>query len=589
MSGPPEKAKRRATSKLIHSLLSNSPDALPYFGTFLNKVVFNIVMFHQLHGKADRACFEHVCRHALEDTFKWKSRSKGTVARPSDQSYQEAFCAHLTENYEPFASLSTKDQFLIILMTETEVPVFLEIKINNIPGRSIRLLEDRKLKFIELGEERILPSDINHGTLEKFFNSGVLGSHRGSAQKQPLANTSPPPAVNQTEPIVLIKEEVEDEQEKQPKPEPEIKSQPKSEPKPTQAQKDNRFTPYPSRNPQNKAAIQNEAIIRPEQKLSIEKKPNGLKSEKSANNATPASVLQALTSSGLNQRKIAETTGRASTKQFAQKFPNFVNFSTPPIRRLPSTSQPDINSYNQVGGPANLHPASLSSPAPVDRENREVTTIPSLVLQGLYSTPPIQVPAVTPLWFQGLSPPSRAGPAPLTAQAISPIPTTPAVSGSELRMKLTTMPSKMALSTSSPMLPTRKSYPTYIKKMHLLETLQAVAQYANLTQLQKDVEEDLVHIGLEHVIDVERVLVNLQVTITNLGMFSKNGTEGSDLMKYSKAFMLILYFAKQFDPLRHLASDGKVEKAKEENMESVIAVKEVEYQLNNLRRIFAYV
>ncbi|CAO4377476.1 unnamed protein product [Caenorhabditis nigoni] len=537
-------------------------------------------MFHQLHGKADRACFEHVCRHALEDSFKWKSRSKGIVARPSDQSYQEAFCAHLTESYAPFVSLSTRDQFLVLLMTETEVPVFLENKINNIPGRMINLSVGRKLGFIKLGEELILPSDINHQTLEKIFDSRVLGNDGGSAKRQLLTNTSPPPPVDQKEPIVVIKEVVEDEQEKQPKPEPEIMSQPKSEPKPTQAQKDNRFTPYPSRNPQNKAAIQNDAIRRPEQKLSIEKKPNGLKHEKSADNATPASVLQAFPSSGLNQQKI---------KQFVQKFPDFVNYSTPPLKRLPSTSKPDMNSSNQVGGPAKLHPSLFSSLVPVDGEHREVTTIPSLVLQRLYSTPPIQVPAVTPLWFQGLSPPSRAGSAPLTAQAISPIPTTPAVSGSELPMKPTSMSSKMGLSTSYPMLPTRKSYPTYIKKMHLLETLQAVAQYANLTQLQKDVEEDLARIGLEHVIEAEQVLVNLQVAIMNMGMFSKKGTEGSDLMKYSKAFMLMLYFAKQFDPLRHLASDGKVEKAKEENMESVIAVKEVEYQLNNLRRIFAHV
>ncbi|CAO4377477.1 unnamed protein product [Caenorhabditis nigoni] len=156
-------------------------------------------------------------------------------------------------------------------------------------------------------------------------------------------------------------------------------------------------------------------------------------------------------------------------------------------------------------------------------------------------------------------------------------------SSSDLPMEPTAMPS------SSSLMLAKKVYPTCIRKGHLLETLQDVAQYANLTQLQKDVEKDLAKIGLEHVIDAEQVLMNLKLAIVNMGMFCEKGTEGSGLMKSSKAFMLMLHFAEQFDPLRHLTSDGEVEKVKMENVEKVIDVTEVEHQLNNLRRIFSYV
>ncbi|ULU08105.1 hypothetical protein L3Y34_019290 [Caenorhabditis briggsae] len=155
----------------------------------------------------------------------------------------------------------------------------------------------------------------------------------------------------------------------------------------------------------------------------------------------------------------------------------------------------------------------------------------------------------------------------------------------ELRSKCE--PTTMSYS-NSPMLP-KKVYPTCIRKRHLLETLQDVAQYANLNQFEKDVEKDLADMGLEQVIDAEQVLTNLQLAITNMGMFSKKGSEGSGLMKSSKAFLLMLHFAEQFDPLRHLTSDRKVESAKKENLESVIDVKDVEFQLNYLRRIFANV
>ncbi|PIC23978.1 hypothetical protein B9Z55_017483 [Caenorhabditis nigoni] len=596
----------------MYALLSASPDDSPFFATVFNKVVFNIVMFHQLHDRADRACFEYNCRQALDDTFEGRSRAKLSAARPSDQNFQEAFCAHLTEKYAPFASLSTKDQFLLLLATETEVPVFLENKINKIPGRRIHLSEDRKLNFIKLGDEIFHPSDINRRTLEKFFDSGVLGNDRASAQRQPQANNSPPPPpVDQTEPIVEIKkevEQVEDEQDKQPdpfyvKPEPHAEFQSESQPKPTHAEKVNRsyrFTPYPTKNPQNQSTIQNDASRRLDQKRSIETKPNKPVPDKSEDIVTPVSV-RSYTSSVLNQQEIPtvppkyeKTTQRTLTKQVVQTCPDF---SRTPLRRLQPTSQPGPS--NVVGHYLSFYPKvkiaqgvgwrtsndfavqqleSLAPPVPVDRENREATRITFPVLHASASTSPVPTPA------QRLaSPPCPALIALLTAPAISPIPTPPPVSDTELPMEPTTMPS-----SNSPMLP-KKVYPTCIRKRHLLETLRDVAQYANLTQLQKDVEKDLTKIGSEHMIDAEQVLTNLQAAIMNMGMFSKKGTEGSGLMKSSKAFMLMLHFAEQFDPLRHLTSDRKVEKAKEENMENVIDVEEVEHHLYNLRRIFAHV
>ncbi|CAO4387246.1 unnamed protein product [Caenorhabditis nigoni] len=44
-----------------------------------------------------------------------------------------------------------------------------------------------------------------------------------------------------------------------------------------------------------------------------------------------------------------------------------------------------------------------------------------------------------------------------------------------------------------------------------------------------------------------------------MGMFSKKETERSGMMNTTKAFTLMLHFAEQFDPLRHLNSDGKTE------------------------------
>ncbi|PIC21037.1 hypothetical protein B9Z55_026021 [Caenorhabditis nigoni] len=44
----------------------------------------------------------------------------------------------------------------------------------------------------------------------------------------------------------------------------------------------------------------------------------------------------------------------------------------------------------------------------------------------------------------------------------------------------------------------------------------------------------------------------------NMGMFSKKETERSGMMNTTKAFTLMLHFAEQFDPLRHLNSDGKL-------------------------------
>ncbi|CAO4384157.1 unnamed protein product [Caenorhabditis nigoni] len=153
----------------------------------------------------------------------------------------------------PFANLTTRDQFLVLLMTKTEVPEFLENKINNIPGRSIHLSEDRKLKFIKLGDKILYLSNINRRTLGKFFDSGVLESDCGSAHRQFQANIAPSTVDNQRKSIKEIKqaiEEMEGQPDEQPDPfyiKPEPQSQPESEPEPTQATKDKRsyrFTPY---------------------------------------------------------------------------------------------------------------------------------------------------------------------------------------------------------------------------------------------------------------------------------------------------------------------------------------------------------
>ncbi|ULT81173.1 hypothetical protein L3Y34_011209 [Caenorhabditis briggsae] len=95
-------------------------------------------------------------------------------------------------------------------MTKTEVPEFLENKINNIPGRSTHLSEDRKLKFIKLGDKIPHPSYINHRALGKFFDSGVLDNDRNSAHRQFQANITPPTVDNQRKPIEEIKQEIEE-------------------------------------------------------------------------------------------------------------------------------------------------------------------------------------------------------------------------------------------------------------------------------------------------------------------------------------------------------------------------------------------
>ncbi|PIC16997.1 hypothetical protein B9Z55_023399 [Caenorhabditis nigoni] len=155
----------------------------------------------------------------------------------------------------PFANLTNRDQFLVLLMTKTEVPEFLENKINNIPGRSMHLSVDRKLKFIKLGDKILHPSYINHRTLGKFFDSGVLDSDCGSSHRQLQANITQSTVDNQRKSIGEIKqkiEEIEDQPDEQSdpfyiKPEPEAQSQPESQPEPTQATKDKRsyrFTPF---------------------------------------------------------------------------------------------------------------------------------------------------------------------------------------------------------------------------------------------------------------------------------------------------------------------------------------------------------
>ncbi|CAO4377456.1 unnamed protein product [Caenorhabditis nigoni] len=614
-------SRKTETGAARNPIPSTTPVLLPRFHEVFDKTVFNIVLYHRQEDKADRACFERLCRRALEDAFKRKSRSKETVAPPSDQSYQEAFCAHLTESYAPFASLTTRDQFLVLLMTKTEIPEFLVNKINNMTGRSIHLSGDRKLGFIKLGEELILPSDINLRTLGKFFDSAV------SAHRQHHANTPPPTVSNQRNSIEEIKQEVEeleDQSDEQPDPfyigpEPEAQSQ--QEPEPAQAAKDKRpyrFTPYLTTKPPNKPKIQ---------KGPVGKKPSGMVHEKSRDNVTPDPALVASTSSEWNQQQPTSQPGPSSAVDqylaIIEKHRPFIYYGAdtassleypkkprnqmkPPSEQEkrsqrheePGPSSADKTSSYQAGGPARIvrgmdsrtsqklvvQQPSLTPPVPGDRENREVTRMPSSVIQGSHRTPPVPTPT------QRLtSPPCPALIALLESRAKSPVPTLPPVSENELPMESSTMPATIEPSPSSPKLPARKAYPCYIKKKHLLETLQTVVQFANLTKLQKDVEKDLAKIGSELMIEADQVLVNLQVTITNLGMFSKKGTESPSLMTSSKAFMLMLHVAEQFDPLRHLLSDEKVENAKKENLESVIAVKDVEFQLNYLRRIFAHV